>query len=260
MIATDPPSAAATPRRIALRRRDAMTLAAAEYQRVVRALSTLAPEDWSKPTDCPDWDVRDLACHVVGMAAMAASPLETSRQQKLAAKDQAERGGAMVDSLTALQVRERAGLSPEDIVAEARKVAVRAARGRRLTPWFIRRRTFPVPQLLNGAEELWTIGYLVDVVLTRDPWMHRIDLARATGRELEMTASHDGVLVDDVVREWAGRHGRPFHLELTGPAGGQWSSDLSGEPESIRMDAIEFCRTLSGRETGVGLLSTEVPF
>ena len=58
----------------------------------------------------------------------------------------------------------------------------------------------------------------------------------------------------------AGRHGRPFHLKLTGPAGGQWSSELTGEPESIRMDAIEFCRTLSGRETGVGLLSIEVPF
>jgi uncharacterized protein (TIGR03083 family) len=260
MIATTPPSTSNEARRSAMRRRVAMKLAATEYQRVVTALSALDPEDWSKPTDCPDWDVRQLACHVVGMAAMAASPLESARQQKLAAAEQAKRGGAMVDALTALQVRERDGLTPQAVLAEARKVAVRAARGRRLTPFFIRRRLLPAPQFLNGADERWTLGYLLDVVLTRDPWMHRVDLARATGRRLEITASHDGVLVDDVVREWAGRHGRPFRLELTGPAGGQWSSDLTGEPESIHMDAIEFCRTLSGRETGVGLLSTEVPF
>jgi uncharacterized protein (TIGR03083 family) len=244
-----------------MRRREAMRLAATEYQCVVRALSALAPDDWSKPTGCPDWDVRQLACHVVGMAAMAASPLETARQQKLAKAEQAGRGGAMVDSLTAVQVRERDDRSPEEIVAEARRVAPRAARGRRLTPVVIRRRTFPVPQLVNGAEELWTIGFLLDVVLTRDPWMHRIDLAQATGKELELTAEHDGVIVDDVVREWAVRHGRPYRLELTGPAGGQWSSDRPGEPtESIRMDAIDFCRTLSGRVTGVGLLNTAVPF
>jgi uncharacterized protein (TIGR03083 family) len=239
-----------------------MRLAATEYQRVVRALSALAPADWSKPTDCPDWDIRQLACHIVGMAAMAATPMESARQQKQAMAEQAKRGGAMVDSLTAVQVREREHRSPEEILAEARKVAVRAARGRRFTPFFIRRRTFPVPQVLNGAEEKWTVGYLVDVILTRDPWMHRLDLARATGQEPELTAAHDGLLVDDVVHEWAGRHGRPFRLELTGPAGGQWSSpaDLPGEPESIHMDAVDFCRTLSGRATGMGLLSTEVPF
>lgn len=260
MIATTPPRAPTTPRRRAMPRPDAMRLAATEYQRVVHALSTLTPDDWSRPTDCTDWDVRQLASHVVGMAAMATSPLENRRQARLAAAVHATRGGPMIDSLTAVQVRERAGRSPAQVVAEARRVAPRAARGRRLAPSFVRRRTFAVPQLLNGVEEEWTLGYLIDVILTRDCWMHRIDLGRATGREPELTADHDGVIVDDVVREWAARHGRAYRLELTGPAGGHWSSQLPGESESIRMDAVDFCRTLSGRSTGVGLLSTEVPF
>ena len=260
MTMTSPPPASTAPRRPLLRRRDAMQLASTEYHRVVAALSALGTEDWSKPTDCPDWDVRQLACHVVGMAAMASSPRETARQQGKAREEHAVRGGPMVDSLTAVQVRERQELAPEQVVAEAREVAPRAARGRRWTPGLVRRRPFPVPQLLNGVQERWTVGYLVDVILTRDCWMHRVDLARAAGTELELTAEHDGLIVDDVVREWAGRHGRPYHLELTGPAGGQWSSASPGEPASIRMDAVEFCRTLSGRETGVGLLSTEVPF
>lgn len=55
-------------------------------------------------------------------------------------------------------------------------------------------------------------GYLIDVILTRDPWMHRTDIAEATGAPLVLTAEHDGILVDDVVKEWAARHGSPAPL------------------------------------------------
>lgn len=116
----------------------------------------------------------------------------------------------------------------------------------------------PVPQEVNGREEEWTIGYLTETILTRDPWMHRMDIARATGREPVLTPDHDGVLVADVVAEWAGRHGLPYRLRLTGPAGGSWSAGSDGP--DIEMDAIDFCRVLSGRDSGDGLLTTEVPF
>ncbi|MET0837897.1 MAG: maleylpyruvate isomerase family mycothiol-dependent enzyme [Marmoricola sp.] len=260
MTTTSPPPADLAPRRPRLRHREAMKLAGTEYDRVAHALAGLSPGDWARRTDCPDWDVRQLACHVVGMAAMASSPRETARQQSEARREHAVRGGPMVDSLTAIQVRERRTRTPEQVVAEARTMARKATRGRRLTPSFIRRRPFAGPQLVNGVEERWTVGYLVDVILTRDCWMHRVDIARACATKPELTADHDGVVVADVVREWAERHGRPYRLELTGPAGGHWSSDGPGAAESIQMDAVEFCRTLSGRETGVGLLSTEVPF
>jgi len=46
------------------------------------------------------------------------------------------------------------------------------------------------------------------VILTRDPWMHRLDLAPATDMPLHLTADHDGVIVADVVAEWADRHGK----------------------------------------------------
>jgi hypothetical protein len=90
--------------------------------------------------------------------------------------------------------------------------------------------------------------------------MHRIDVARATDRELELTPDHDGRIVADVVREWARRHHTPFTLTLTltGPAGGTYVSGVDGE--HLTIDAIEFCRTLSGRATGTGLLTREVPF
>jgi hypothetical protein len=103
---------------------------------------------------------------------------------------------------------------------------------------------------------------LVDLyayVLTRDVWMHRVDISRATGRDLVLTPEHDGALVADVVADWAGRHGRPFELELTGPAGGTFGVG-PGAGERIEMDAVEFCRTISGRTNGSGLLAEPVMF
>jgi hypothetical protein len=117
----------------------------------------------------------------------------------------------------------------------------------------------PDPQPIgDGSTEPWTFGYLIDVILTRDPWMHQVDIARATGRPLHLTADHDAVLVADVVAEWADRHGQAYVLHLTGPAGGRWSAG-SGVPD-LQLDAVEFCRIVSGRGTGEGLLNTRVPF
>ena len=54
------------------------------------------------------------------------------------------------------------------------------------------------------------------------------------------------------------RHGAPYRLELTGPAGGSW--DAVGSGEQITMDAIEFCRAVGGRSPHDGLLTVQVPF
>ena len=183
--------------------------------------------------------MRELACHLAGMTAMASDPGESARQRESAGPEHSRRGGPMIDSITAVQVRERAHHSPDQVVAEVRRLAPLAAAARAHAPADVRERMLPEVYRFNGVEERWTVGYLVDVILTRDCFMHRIDLARATGKTLALSPEHDGVIVDDIVREWAERHGSPYRLALTGPAGGQWSSDLPGEPESIRMDAIE---------------------
>jgi uncharacterized protein (TIGR03083 family) len=235
-----------------------MRLAATEYDRVADAIAGVRDDEWNRPTDCPAWDVRQLACHVVGMAEMASGVREGGRQRKLAGQNLAVHGGEFIDALTALQVSERASWTPAQVVDGARSVAPRAARGRKLTPFFIRSRQMPVAQLVGGRRESWTLGYLIDTILTRDPWMHRVDLARAIGHELHLTSDHDGQIVADVVAEWAERHGAPYRLTLTGPAGGAWTSGRGGE--EITLDAIEFCRIVSGRATGTGLMSTQVPF
>jgi hypothetical protein len=121
-------------------------------------------------------------------------------------------------------------------------------------------RALSIPQDGDGVKEKWRLGFLIDTILTRDPWTHRGDISRATGREMLLTPDHDGVIVADVVAEWSMRHRQPFELVLTGPAGGRWHVGEGGP--TLELDAIEFCRALSGRGDvpRTGLLATAVPF
>ena len=250
---TAPAPARPRPRTPALDGDTAYRLAATEYARISAVLRNLSADDWHRPTDCPGWDVAAMAAHVLGMTEMAASVRELARQQRLAGK-----AGGGIDALTDVQVHEHAGLDGPAIVAALAATAPRALRGRRRMSRIVGRAKLPEEQVMGGVREYWRIGFLLDVVLTRDVWMHRVDLCRATGHELELTPEHDGVLVADVVAEWAQRHGRPYRLVLTGPAGGQWSSGAGGE--ELELDAVEFCRVLSGRGSGAGLLGQQVPF
>jgi hypothetical protein len=188
---------------------------------------------------------------------MAASVPEMVGQQIRAQRAAKKTGAPAIDCLTAQQVQHNAHLGTTELAQRMRQLSPRALRGRRRMPALMRRRTMPGMQEFGGQQERWTFGYLFDVVLTRDAFMHRIDISRATGIPVPATADHEGVLVDDVVRDWAGRHGRPYSLELTGPAGGSWGVP---EGERLTMDALEFCRVLSGRGTAVGLLTHQVPF
>ena len=238
-----------------LERGEAKGLAAAEYERCLDMLRSLSSDEWWRPTECDPWDVKALAGHVLGMAERYVSPEEEARQSKLAGEAAQQTGVAWIDALTDLQAREHAALSPSDLIARFEDVAPRAVAGRMGASAGARAMTFnPGPPV----DEEWTRGYLLDVVLTRDPWMHRVDISRATGRDPVLTAAHDGRVVADVVAEWARRHGQSFAPILTGPAGGSFVAGEGGE--HLELDAVEFCRILSGRARGAGLLSTEVPF
>jgi uncharacterized protein (TIGR03083 family) len=197
-----------------------------------------------------------MAGHSAGMLATFTGFRTLMGSMQKAGKA-AKRGGIpMVDALTAMQVADNAGLTTAELIAKVDEVGPRAAAWRSSRPALFRR--MPLKQEIDGVQETWKMGYLLDLILTRDPWMHRIDVSRATGQPLELTADHDGRIVADVVAEWARRHGQPFALTLTGPAGGSFVSGQDGE--AITIDAVEFCRVLSGRATGTGLLARPVPF
>jgi uncharacterized protein (TIGR03083 family) len=234
---------------------EAMTLAEAEYARLLALTDELSPQEWQRATDCTGWSVRDILGHMLGMVELQADPAELRRQIGIATERSRVSGELRLTELTALQVREHAQLTTAELRAALREGVPRGLAGRRAPR--TERRAAPYDPQLPG-EAAWTFGYLFDIVHTRDPWMHRIDICRAVGREPVLTPEHDGRIVADVVADWATRHGCPFDLDLTGPAGGRFHAGHGGV--GLRADAIEFCRTLSGRATGSGLLETWAPF
>jgi uncharacterized protein (TIGR03083 family) len=235
-----------------MRHGDWMTAATEEYRRIGALLEDLSDAEWRRPTDCSEWDVREMVAHLVGAAEAGASMRAMVHQARLGRRLRPGEPG--VDGMNAVQVQEREDAEPDRLRADLASAGARAVRRRSGLPAALRALRVPFGPPL-GTKPL---GYLMDRIYTRDAWLHRIDIARATGRPLELTADHDGRIVADVVAEWAHAHGRPFRLTLTGPAGGSWSAGTAGE--EIALDAVEFCRILSGRAPGSGLLAQSVPF
>jgi uncharacterized protein (TIGR03083 family) len=237
--------------------RTAIGLQHEELRRFLTLLRSLSAADWSRRTDCPEWDVRQVALHVLGQLAGAASPFTGYHQHRAGKRRRRQLGGSLVANVNAAQVAERDVLTHDRIVDALERVGHKGInRRRKLIGWFRRHMT-----LDNGRipAERWTLGYTVDIVALRDLWMHRIDIARASERLLEVSADHDRLIVADVVRDWATRHHKPFSLVVLGPAGGWYSAGAeAGERHTI--DAVELCRILGGRAPGSGLLTTPVPF
>ncbi len=237
--------------------REGAALAEEAYDRFAGVVESLRDDDWARPTDCALWTVRDMVGHMVGAMRSAASVRELLSQQREINSRVAAGEGSETDVMTQVQIDRTASLDTRALTRECRALVGRAAAGRRRVPAPLRRLVrFPVT--VADGTETWTLGYLVDVILTRDAWMHRIDLSRAVDRHVELTPDHDGRLVADVVAEWDRRHGAPYRLSLIGPAGGTFASGSADDV--IEMDAVEFCRVVSGRESGSGLLAVQVPF
>jgi uncharacterized protein (TIGR03083 family) len=243
----------------ALTHDEAIRLQSDELERGLTLLRSLDDEAWRTATCCPGWDVRTMYQHVLGACESGASMRENVHQMRRARVYRKRHGGPLEAALSAVQVRDRVDLSPNQIVERLSAIAPKTVRGRARIPSVLRDHA---KLAVDGpVSETWRLGYLIDTIYLRDLWMHRVDVAYALNRSFELSADHDGRIVADVVAEWARRHGKPFTLELTGPAGGTFVHE-ENRPETghISLDAVEFCRMLAGRGEATGLLSTVVPF
>lgn len=249
----------------ALSRTEAMAVTRVEAERVLTLLERLTPDQWLAPTECQPWTVRDTATHLLGNHEALASVREQLHQLRAARR----RGGNLVDALSAEQIADRAGLTGPEIVDRLQDAFAGSVRARQRWPGVLRAIRSEVP--LRDHAERWSMAYLHDVIYTRDVWMHRMDICRAVDAEPVLTAAHDGAMVARIVQEWADRHGQPYELALAGAAGGTFTGGLPARPPeasaqqgaagaSYRMDAVDFCRKVSGRAEPTGLLAVEVGF
>ena len=105
MTATTTTNVATIPR---IQHDEAMAIAAVEGQKFAAQLRSFGPDDWARPTDCPDWDVRAMAGHVLGMAQMGGASLGLGRPERGAVLM-----GASDEALRRLGVDPSPGDTPE---------------------------------------------------------------------------------------------------------------------------------------------------
>jgi uncharacterized protein (TIGR03083 family) len=226
---------------------EAGKLATAEAEQVLALLESLAGDDWAQPTDCTEWNVRDMVAHLAGAVAGYASWAEFKRQY--VRNPYIKEADAMVDGINRRQILDRAELTPAALVAEFREKSLQAVRNRQRVPWIVRQLRLPMGPPLGFAP----FGYLLETIYTRDQWMHRVDIARATGRDMVITPGHDDRLVALVLRDLGRKldgqlQGRRIDLFLTGAAGGNFSFGGNGEADAtIAMDVYTFNRLASVR-------------
>lgn len=233
---------------------EAQDLFAVEVRRTTDLLRELSPHDWQQQTDCPAWDVRRMYLHVLGAHESGASVRELVHQLRAGSRYRRAHGGPPHAALSAVQVQERELVPASELPARLEQSGLAAARSRRRMPALMRAVRFNA----DPDYERWSLGYLNDTIYLRDLWMHRVDATRATGRAMHLTPEHDGRIIEDIVAEWARRHGQPMSLTLTGSAGGAFT--CAGGAAPMTLDAIAFARILAGRGHGEGLLATPVPF
>ena len=231
---------------------DAATFCLSEYGRLVDLLRELEPADWERPTDCTRWTVRDIAGHLAGAAHNVGFTTMVPLAMRGLLMQRSRHLPELVDGMNEVQIRDHANDTPAQLVDTLQAAAPRQAALRRHPHWY--------GQLIRfgtGGQRI-SMRDLYVRILNRDLWIHRVDICRATDRDIQLTADHDARLVEDVVAAWATRHGKAFTLHLRGPAGGTYARGVGGE--SFELDAVEFCRTVSGRVSGRGMLALAVIF
>lgn len=234
---------------------EAMQITSVENRKFGDLMRSLSPEEWAAQTECPLWDVRAMAAHLVGSAASQASPLEFFRQKRGGKPICKELGSPFWwDGMNELQVRERASLTTAELIAEWSTVSASAVKSRTKMP-----RLIAGLKLLNLPEPVGRqpLSYLFDIGFTRDVWAHRIDIAHAIAAQPDHDAVHDGRILADIVAEWGATHGEPFSLVLEGPAGGSYVQGVGGD--EIHLGVVDFVRILAERTTASGVLQHPLP-
>ncbi|MEO6062181.1 MAG: maleylpyruvate isomerase family mycothiol-dependent enzyme [Thermoflexales bacterium] len=245
MTAVLPPSTATPAESIPdIRNADeAYRLLTESFGRFITLVESLDTGDWLKPTACTAWDAHDMVAHQAGGYLSGVSLGEMLRQYTRIPKA----GQLPEDAINALQVGERKKMTPAELIAELKKVGPGAMRN-----WAYGFRAVKGIYVPHAVAGWMSLRYLMWVTHSRDTWMHRMDISRATNRPFAQTRDHDGRIVELVIRDVAKKlkrkiGARAIGITLTGIAGGKWHVGAGTPAAEIEMDALDFNLLVSGR-------------
>lgn len=211
-------------------------------------LADLSVDEWAADTVCAPWTVADIARHVLGAMKGHVSMRESVRQQLHGFRHRSDHDGNFMDAFNALQVEDHREIEGPEVVAQIEALAPKSVDARLRRARLLGRLVIPLDQGGSSAAGIPTslgMGDLYRIIYTRDTWLHRLDVADALGRQAQLTTPADRRIVEDVIKEWADRHGRPFDLRLEGGLEARYLR--AGGGPVVTIDAVELCWVLSGR-------------
>jgi uncharacterized protein (TIGR03083 family) len=249
---------------------EAQRIARVELDRLLVLLQSLDSDDWDRSTYCTRWNVRQIVSHLAGATATFASRDRVAERSEPWLHGKADEPGQTMagylahvagmpverwqayrdagfnplDAMTQYQVDERAEAAPATLIAELRADGPAAITTRRGLPHGLRSLQLPI-----GIGIKVPLQFFVDVILPRDMWMHRMEIALATDRPIVRMAEHEGRLTALVMRDLARRlpGDRPVDYRLTGPDGGSFRFWHGGPAATLAMDTVDFHLLASGR-------------
>lgn len=231
-------------------KQEAFELATFELQQVLNLLDQLDGADWEQPTDCTEWNVQQMTAHLAGGCAGWATLRDFSRQTIF--NPYMSKVKVPVDAINRREVEDRAHKTPQQLIDELRRVGPKAIRNRKNLPGFLRKIKIdakPMPGKMS-------LAYLVDIIYTRDQWMHRMDLCRATGKDWVANPDHDQRLLDLIVRDMTQAHSLPIVIHVTGALKTSYRFGTDEPKAELDIDLFTLNRRSSGRITSDQALDT----
>ena len=233
---------------------EAAAVARAELACFLELIAELRPEELDRPTHCSLWTVRDVMAHQASHVQSGSGVRGFFAQlDPRLTRPYRKTRMSMLDALNQAQVDRRKSQPLDAVVAELRHGTERSIKARTRLHWLTRVLRVPVHPV-----GLMPMSTLLTEIFPRDMWIHRLDIADATGRPLRLDAEHNDVIVAGIVRD-AAKHaskrlpGMLVELRLLGPRERTWSFG-TGEHVSLAMEVADFARLASERATAEQVL------
>jgi uncharacterized protein (TIGR03083 family) len=149
---------------------------------ILALAAELDDADWSRPTDCDEWTVKDIMAHLAHLESELCNPEQNTYEQPT--------GTRVISAYTGKGVEARRDRTPAELVAEfAAAVEMRARQLAELPE----DPAAPAPVTPGGVAWSWD-----ELLRNRaiDVWVHEQDIRRATRRPggLDSTGAHVAVM------------------------------------------------------------------
>lgn len=207
-------------------------------------LTSIEGDEWHRRTVCDEWDVADIVGHLIGQAEDVLKPWSFPRRFRKGKRVYPDL--PRFDAHMMVQADEHRGTPPDELRELFDTQWAKATRKISRNPELIRRITMQADGFPRMA-----LGYVHDILLARDLWMHRDDMCQALGRPFDAGPYAEEVIAqvmyDVIDGPWWGD--RPtVVLELTGQGGGTYRLGRDEPVGRAAVDAVGYMRTLSGRD------------